>query len=192
MRTEDMESVIYELVSGFFQGAQVIWAEQVNTTPNLPYVTLKTGGIRRTRFPVIDDDGNRTYPCSTTLEINLYTKGKAVTAADNATSNYSNTAAGDLNDFFNYLDSENIVDALAAHEMDISLEPPVRDLTSLQNDRKYRYRAMAEATVSFSIEANGAYGIYGMDAPNASGGGTLEMAEAEKDIIDEVEINETT
>lgn len=75
--------------------------------------------------------------------------------AENVTGNYANTAASDLQDFFNYLDSEEVVNRLAAHGMDISLEPPVRDLTNLQNDSKYRYRAMAEATVSFSQEANG-------------------------------------
>lgn len=137
-------------------------------------------------------DYNRFYPCSTLLEINLYTKGKAVTVAENVTGNYANTAASDLQDFFNYLDSEEIVDKLAAHGMDISLEPPVRDLTNLQNDSKYRYRAMAEATVSFSQEANGRYGIGGMDAPNASGGGSAEMADATSGVIEEVEISEET
>lgn len=149
MNMESVESVIYDVTAEFFHGATVIWAEQVNTKPDLPYVTLKTGNLNRTRFPVVDDDGNRFYPCSTLLEINLYTKGKAVTVAENVTGNYANTAASDLQDFFNYLDSEEIVDKLAAHGMDISLEPPVRDLTNLQNDSKYRYRAMAEATVSF-------------------------------------------
>lgn len=190
MNMENVESVIYDVTAEFFQGATVIWSEQVNTKPDLPYVTLKTGNINRTRFPVEDDNGNRFYPSSTMLEINLYTKGKAVTVAENVTGNYANTAASDLQDFFNFLDSEAIVDKLASYGMDISLEPPVRDLTNLQNDSKYRYRAMAEATVSFSQDANGYYGIGGMDVPNASGGGTAEMADATTDDIEEVEITE--
>ena len=171
MNMESVESVIYDVTAEFFHGATVIWAEQVNTKPDLPYVTLKTGNLNRTRFPVVDDDGNRFYPCSTLLEINLYTKGKAVTVAENVTGNYANTAASDLQDFFNYLDSEEIVDKLAAHGMDISLEPPVRDLTQ---------------------EANGRYGIGGMDAPNASGGGSAEMADTTSGVIEEVEISEET
>lgn len=73
MNMESVESVIYNVTAEFFHGATVIWVEQVNTKPDLPYVTLKTGNLNRTRFPVVDDDGNRFYPCSTLLEINLYT-----------------------------------------------------------------------------------------------------------------------
>ena len=176
MNLEDVKSVIYNVTTEFFQGATVIWAEQINTKPELPYVTLKTGNINKTRFPIVDDNGNRYYPCSTLLEINLYTKGKAVTVGKNVTGNYANTATSDLNDYFNFLDSDTVVDQLAAFGMDISLEPPVRDLTGLQNDSKYRYRAMAEATVSFAQEADGPYGIGGKTAPNSSGGGTSAMA----------------
>lgn len=192
MNLEEVMSVIYDVTAEFFQGATVIFAEQVNTKPDLPYVTLKTSGIRRTRFPIVDDNGNRYYPCSTMLEVNLYTKGKAVTAGQNTTGNHANTATSDLTDYFNFIDSDTVVDQLAAYGIDISLEPPVRDLTDLQNDSKYRYRAMAEATVSFAQEADGPYGIGGMNAPNASGGGTSSMVDAETDIIEEVEITEVT
>lgn len=192
MNLEGVKSVIYDVTAEFFQGATVIFAEQVNTKPDLPYITIKTGSIRRTRFPVVDDNGNRYYPCSTMVEFNLYTKGKAVTVAPNVTGNYANTATSDLQDFFNFLDSDIVVDQLAAYGIDISLEPPVRDLTDLQNDSKYRYRAMAEATVSFAQEADGPYGIGGMTAPNSSGGGTSAMADADGDTIEEVEITEET
>lgn len=36
------------------------------------------------------------------------------------------------------------------------------------------------------------YGIGGMDAPNASGGGSAEMADATSGVIEEVEISEET
>lgn len=77
----------------------MIWAEQVSTKPTLPFVTIKTGNINRTRFAIIDDEGRRYYPCSTLLEINLYTKGKPMTIAPNVTGNYANTATSDLQDF---------------------------------------------------------------------------------------------
>lgn len=84
--------------------------------------------------------------------------------------------------FFNYLESEEIVDRLASEGLNISLEPPIRDLTGLQNDSKYRYRAMAESVVSFSIMANGMFGVSGNydDLPNSSGGGGNNM---HKDMI---------
>lgn len=192
MTVESVRAVAYELTASFFRGATVLWAEQINTKPEPPYVTIKTGNITRSRFPIIENDGTRYYPCSVPLEINLYTKGKAVTIAPNVTGNYSNSAASDLNDFFTYLDSETVVDRIASYGMDISLEPPVRDLTDLQNESRYRYRAMAEATVSFAMEADGAYGLEGRNLPNSSGGGTEEMAKTELDSIEEVKIEETT
>lgn len=191
MNLEAVENTLYDIAEMFFKGATIIWTEQINTQPSLPYVTLNIGGINRTSFPIVDEDGSRYYPCSTVLEVNLYTKGKPVTVGEKVTGNYANTATSDLTEFFNFIDSESVVDILAGKGMDVSLVPPVRDLTNLQNDSKYRYRAMAEATVSFVMEADGPYGIGGMETvPNYSGGGTSEMAEATTDIIEEVVITE--
>lgn len=192
MNMEAVKEAVYDITSLFFCGAAVIWAEQVNTKPVPPYVTLKANGISRTRFPIVEDDGRRYYPCSTILEINLYTKGKPVAKEENVTGNFMNTATSDLNDFFNFLESEEVTDRIAEKGMDISLMPPIRDLTGLQNDSMYRYRAMAEAVVSFVQEADGRYGIGGMpDLPNFSGGGTAGMAVEEVEEIERIELTET-
>lgn len=188
MTLENVKSIIYDITAEFFKGATVIWSEQVNTKPEPPYITLKTGGIRKNAFPLVDGE-ERVYNCSTTLEINLYTKGKKITVAEGVTGNYINTATSDLLDFFSFIESDIVVDQLSAYGLDIMLEPPVRDLTGLQNDSKYRYRAMAEATVSFTQYASGPYGVgKGNILPNASGGGTVEMSNAKNDIIEEVDI----
>ena len=159
MNLEMVKEVLYDIASMFFGQAVVIWAEQVNTKPVPPYVSLKVGNLNRTRFPLISEDGSRYYPCSTTMEINLYTKGKPISRQENATGNFMNTAVSDLNDFFQFVESEEITDLLAGKGMDVLLILPVRDLTGLENDSRYRYRAMAEATVSFPQEADGRYGI---------------------------------
>ena len=39
MNMESVESAIYDVTAEFFHGATVIWAEQVNTKPDLPYDT---------------------------------------------------------------------------------------------------------------------------------------------------------
>lgn len=193
MNLEMVKEVLYDIASMFFGQAVVIWAEQVNTKPVPPYVSLKVGNLNRTRFPLISEDGSRYYPCSTTMEINLYTKGKPISRQENATGNFMNTAVSDLNDFFQFVESEEITDLLAGKGMDVLLILPVRDLTGLENDSRYRYRAMAEATVSFPQEADGRYGIGGMpDAPNDSGGGSVEMAETEGSVIERIEIEEVT
>lgn len=188
MDIENVKSVLYELTADFFKGATVIWAEQINTKPEPPYVTIKTGNIDKTVFPVIDDDGVTSYPCSTKFEINLYTKGRPIKVGKSTTGNFVNTAVNDLMQFFVYLESEAVVDKLSLAEIDILLNPPVRDLTVLQNDSRYRYRAMAEATVSFMYDANGAYGISGTNVPNSSGGGTEDMSNYKIESIKDVTI----
>lgn len=191
MNLVEVKERLYDATAKFFAGATVIWTEQIGTKPQLPYVTLKVSGIRRTSFPVEDDDGNRTYQCGTTAEINLYTKGKPLVEGEKVTGNFINTAMSDLMEFSNFLESDDMVDYFANAGIDVSLMPPVRDLTDLQNDSKYRYRAMAEYTVSFADNATGRYATGSMPlVPNSSGGGTAEMTEATTDVIDEVEIIE--
>ena len=70
-------------------------------------------------------------------------------------------------------------------------ESPVRDLTDLQNDSRYRYRAMAEFTVSFAQEAGGPFGLRnGSEYSNSSGGGTDEQVHAEDYVIEDVDVKE--
>lgn len=191
MNLAEVKERLFDLTELFFNGATVIWSEQINTKPPLPYVTLKCGGVNRTSFPVDDGDGRRVYQAKTTWEVNLYTKGQPITVGEGVTGNYANTAVSDLTEFTVFLDSESVVDIIAGYGMDVTLMPPVRDLTNLQNDSKYRYRAMAEFSVSYVQEADGPYGTGGMPlVPNSSGGGTKEMADAVSETIEEVEITE--
>lgn len=191
MNLAEVKEKLYDLTEMFFCGATVIWSEQINTKPTVPYVTLKCGGINRTSFPVEDGEGRRVYHEKTIWEVNLFTKGQPITAGKGVTGNYANTATSDLMEFVNFIESEEITDIIAGYGMDVTLMPPVRDLTDLQNGSKYRYRAMVEFTVSFAQEANGPYGIGGMPlAPNSSGGGSNKMAEAKTEVIETVEIEE--
>ena len=189
MNLKSVKDVLYDVTAMFFQGATVIWAEQMNTKPKLPYVTLKVNGINKTSFPITDDELDRQYPCDTVWEVNLYTQGRPVTVGNKVTGNYANTATSDMLDFFMFLESDNIIDYLAGNEVDIQLRPPVRDLSDLQNNTSYRYRSMAEATVSWMDDASGPYGLGGKPyVPNSSGGGTEEMAKAEYGTFESADI----
>lgn len=191
MNLENVKETLYDITAMFFQGATILWTEQINTKPPLPYVTIKVGGIQRTAFPIIDKNGTRYYPCQTTAEFNLYTKGKPVTLGNKVTGNFMNTATSDMMEFFNFVESDHITDIVAKKGMDVSLIPPIRELTDLQNDSRYRYRSMAEAVVSFAMEADGPYGMSNATSiPNSSGGGTKDIVEAEISVIEEVEIEE--
>lgn len=181
---------IFNLVSEFFQGATIVWVEQVNTKPDIPYVTLKTGAINKSLFPVSDEvPGTAYYICNTVLEINLYTRGREVRIEgdENCLVNYENTAVSDLMDFVLFLESEAILDRVAGYNLAIQLMPPVRDLTELLNDSKYRYRSMAEFTVSFVLKSSGRFGVSGMEQiPNSSGGGSEELVDSATETIENV------
>ena len=140
----------------------------------------------KTSFALYYAENNRFYNAGMTLEINLYTQGKPIVVDENTTGNFINTAVSDLADFFIYIDSDRMVDIVSEAGIDIMLMTPVRDLTELKNEVKYRYRAMAEAEVSFAMLANGPYGI---SKVNHSGGGTEEMTSSKNGIIDNVDIN---
>lgn len=189
MTLEKVKEQICKITEFYFTGATVLWAELANTKPPLPYVTLKIGHLDRTAFPIEEEteERERSYQCSTILEVNLYTRESMITE-EKVTGSYANTALSDLTSFTNFLESEEITDKLAKDGIAISLMPPARDLSFLENETAYRYRAMAEYAVSFVIQADGAYGIGGMEIPNWSGGGTKEMAETPIEAIKEVEI----
>lgn len=191
MNIIDVKEKIYDLVSMFFRGATIIWGEQVNTRPAPPLVVLKCGAVNRNTYPVVDDNLTRIYHGNMILEVNLYTKGQPIKVEDGVVGNYINTATSDLMDFANFLESDEITDVIAGWGMSIYLNPPIRDLTDLQNDSRYRYRAMAEFTVSFAQESSGPFGLRGgLLYPNSSGGGTEEQAMAEDYVIEKVEIEE--
>ena len=185
----EVKESLYDIIAMFFAGATIIWTEQINTNPIPPYVTLKLGGINKSVFPVVDASGERFYQCNTILEINLYTRGKPQMVGGKTTSNYINTATSDMAEFVVFLESEAITDILAEKDLGIMLQESIRDLTALQNDSHFRYRSMAELSVSFVLAASGYYGISGMkEAPSSSGGGTAEMVKTAIEPIEGVDI----
>lgn len=191
MTLKAVRDVLYDITAMFFNGATVIWAEQSNPQPQLPYITIKTGSPTKTAFPICEEDGTRYYPCGIPFEVNLCTNGEKVVFGENVTENYANTSVSDMLDFVMFLESDTMVDYIVEKGIEISLIPPVRDLSELLNDNSsYRFRSMAEFAVTFNGDATGPYGLGGASLPNSSGGGTMEMASAEGSAFVETEITE--
>ena len=190
MNLGEVKALFRSITAEFFTGAKVRYAEQTGTKPEPPYVILKFGAVRRTVHPTgVQNDGRR-YPCSVTAEVNLYTRGRRASTGRNATDNYENTAVSDLLEFTFYLDSPGILDRLAEAEVSVMLREQVRDLSFLEHDTAYRYRAMAEFDVSYLMNADGWYGVLGSPAPNSSGGGTEKQASEVIETIEEAEVEE--
>ena len=181
---------LYSLTALFFAGANVLWAEQVNTQAALPYVTIKIGGVRRGTHSVKYLALGSCYHCETVAEFNLYTAGKSIPVNGKATGNFINTATADLTQFANFMESPGAIDILSDPPISVILKGEIRDLSFLENDRKHRYRAMAEFDIGFVERADGRYGILGETVPNASGGGVNSMASEIIENIEEAEIEE--
>lgn len=149
--------------------------------------------MEREGFPVRVDSIAAYYNCSMRFEINLYTAGMPLTGDKDAIYAYENTAIEDLEEYTRFLDSEAVTDQMARAGIAILLASPIKDLSELIGDTKFNYRAMAEFVVTFVEMASGRYGV-GSDAtaPNPSGGGKPEYADAKNYEIREVEIKEKT
>lgn len=191
MDLNGVKDELYALAARFFGGATVLWEEQTGTRPPLPYLTLKCGSVDRAAFEVGDSDGGVGYQSSTILEANLYTRGKRAGGGEGESGSWADTAPSDLAEFANYMESDRVADVLAGKGISIALMPPIRDVSYLENGAGYRYRAMAEFSVSFPQETAGAYRTATAPlVPNSSGGGTGEEGKSPEDSINIVEIAE--
>lgn len=202
MTLNELKDYVYDLVSTYFEGATVVWAEQYMASFQLPFLTLKMKNLSLPLFPIKLGDNNAPidyYEATRVLEINLYTKGKEIKVNEKSVGT-ENTAAGDMLCFLLYLQSDYITEKNVNHNVNLLPSGPVQDLTALVNDTRYEYRAMQEFTLKFMLENHGFAGqitrVY-PDAGNsdfqqtASGGGSVELNKKETGYFEAAEITET-
>ena len=180
---------IFQVTQRYFGGATVIWANQSDSKPSLPYVTLKFGDLRRTPLRhsyAVDDGVEDWYECEVALDVNLYTDGNPITVDGQRTGGFANTAVSDMLLYSDYMESQAVTEIAGSQDYVIQLRPPIRDLTELENDRKYRFRAMAQFDISFPQDANGAFGT--TNTVNYSGGGIDAASDHAIGYIENVDI----
>lgn len=146
MTFSELKDSLWDIIARYFNGAEVVWAETNSPRPSLPFITLKTGSIRRHLHPTSETGKNGSYQryfdTSTILEVNLYTKGAEPGYAPGEIVSMENTAVGDLNDFVNYMSSEYVQGIVDDLGITITLMGDVRDVSGLLNDTSHEYRAM--------------------------------------------------
>lgn len=193
MTVGEARKYLLDLTANYFGDGHVFFAENKMVQRAAPYITVKFSDIN------IGWSKNREYDpglgcfrdfweASTKAEVNLYTAGKNIAGVAQAPV-YENTALEDMSEFIKYLDSETIQDDIDAHDINISLSGGIRDLSYLVNDSTYRFRVMAEFSVTFTDSAYGKFGQCGIELPNPSGGGNEDMAVHEES-IEQIEIQE--
>jgi len=180
----ELSNHLKALTKTFFSGAKVMWAQEKRAQSKNPRVILSLGDVSRSTSPrrqTIDGVVVDSYPSQVMLQVDLYTNGYRVSETE-----WDNTAASDLTEFVNFINSPYVDDWCATYDIAITAMEPVRDLTKVLNDSSWDYRAMCEFTIGFTQVASGHTGIgYEHGNPlrgekpfkqSASGGGSSELA----------------
>lgn len=190
MTVRELKNALYEIIQGYFAGADVAWSEQNSVKSQNPLIRLKLSSVTRASYFINETINNAPtgYIASKTiLTVDLFTHGKRE-VDEEGYSYFENTAVDDMNDFVNYLSSPYIDEVCEMHNISIMPEGNVKD-TSAVLDNDYSFRAMQEFVVSFVQETKGYAGISRDNwKPTPSGGGTEELANKELTTIDVVNI----
>jgi hypothetical protein len=206
MTISTLKEKLYERIATYWGGAEVVWGATNKVKPPAPLVVMRLGTVNRAKQPItqmINGIVFSAYPTETTLQIDLFTKGKTVAAEGGQYT--ENTAESDLMNFVNYLDSVATIEWSNENDVSVSLLNGVQDLSEIVNDSQWQYRAMCEFSVAFTqwaAEYNGVLGeesiVFDDDGiPNdvirenwqqtASGGGTQALAEGSTSSFENVD-----
>lgn len=193
MTVDKLKDSLYEIIQGYFTGAEVAWSEQNAVKSTNPLIRLKLGSVKRASYFInqVDNDVPCGYiPSTTILTVDLFTHGEEI-VDEEGFAIYVNTAISDMEDFINYLQSPHIDDMCERLNISIRTEGDAKD-TSAVLDNDYSYRAMQEFVVNFVQETRGYAGISRDNwKPTSSGGGTVELANKELTYIEKVNIEES-
>ena len=189
MNSKELKSTLLEIVSMYFAGAEIVWKEINNTVRKKPYIALKlrTAG-RLTHSTKIMQNGvlHAYIQSKSILEVNLFTEGKKKDVGNGMLPIYENTAVSDLEDFCNFICSEEINDICFDKNITILQIGDVTDVTALLDGVDHEYRAMVEFQIDYTQDVTGRYGVSTpMDndsevfVPTPSGGRTEEQVNKE-------------
>lgn len=177
----------------FFLSATVKFGKIGGVKTKPPVLVITPGNVKRSTHPILKNfDGvpAKFYPSNQPYTLNLYTMGNSIDIQENETV-YENSAISDMAEFINFLDSPEILGLCSKEDITIHLEGDIQDVSAFVNDVDVDYRAMCVLSVDFTQAVAGAYGIrpvIGNYKPNASGGGSQSLANAETGYFTQVEI----
>ena len=181
----ELKEKLYDLVATYFATldakGNIVWGKTKPVKPNSPMVSLSLAQVQRPYRPArqyVDGVIRDSYPSSTILRVDLFTKGAPTTDKPDVTAQNENTAVNDLSEFADFLNSV-YVDHWCGNN-GVSLRArTVQDLTAIGNETSWQYRALLEIDVGFVQNATGhtATGfeggvpLHGNGAPMFDGGG---------------------
>ena len=162
MTLNELQEHLFDITSAYFTSATVTLAQEKTVKPKPALVTLRTGNVSRPLQPItkiIDGVPCGYYPSRVTFEVNVFTRGRRYKPMDGKTAAQENTAVNDLAAFVNYVNSPHVTELCRAIDIAITPMGIVNDASTLINDVRWDYRAMAEFAVDFLWVAVGYTGI---------------------------------
>ena len=148
MTVNELKQILYEIVKEYFTEANIVWGKVGGVKMPEPLAVLTAGAVKRSNFAVnttINGEIISYYPSEMILEVNYYPD--AVTK--------ENTATSELEDFLNYINSPYVTHQCDRADISINQTGAARDLTELEYDTSWHYRAMVELNVGFMQKAFG-------------------------------------
>jgi hypothetical protein len=156
MTQDDLADLLREMTERYFAGATVTWGRAKTVKPIGSLVLLGFKSLSRNTFPdmeLIGETMKSTYQASTVFEVNLFTRGKALSAEENMSTPRKNTAMGDMAAYISYVNSPLNTEWLAGRDVCVMPKGDIQDLTALTNGTNWEYRAMAEFDVMYAQSA---------------------------------------
>ena len=160
MKVGQAKELFRSLVKKYFDGAQVVLANQSRTPmQKIPLVVITPGNVNRPTHPnyeIVDGVLVANYLSRFSLTVDLFSNGAPVIDEETGeTVAYEDNAEDDLLAFADFLNSEY---ALAwSHKNDVSIlvDGDVLSLTGVVNDTTYQHRARLTAQFYFTQKAVG-------------------------------------
>lgn len=160
MRLHQAKELFRSLTAKYFAGAEVTFSRQSRVAkPQIPLVSITAGNVNRPLDAVlIDADGESIghYLSRVSFQIDLFTHGAPVADPDTgAIVAHENTAVDDMLSFADFLNSQFVIDWCHQHDVSLSLDGDVQDLTGLVNDNNYEYRSRLGVLFYFTQKSVG-------------------------------------
>ena len=139
MKISELKDTLYEIVQGYFAGAEVAWSEQNAVKSQNPLIRLKMGSIKRPLHFIngVENNAPCGYISSTTmLTVDLFTHGEEI-VDEEGFAIYVNTALDDMADFLNYLQSPYVDEMCENLNISIRPEGDIKDTSAVLDNGTY-------------------------------------------------------
>ena len=155
MTLTEARELLRERTAAYFGNAAVLFGDQSRSSKQaLPLVVLTVGSLRRQLHPSFREGGETRrgwYRCTVPVTVDLFTRGTPRVTETGII--WLDTAQDQLTGFLDYCNSDLGLAWCGGRDLTVLTGGPVKNLSGLLEGTSREYRARAELTLSFTVEA---------------------------------------